>query len=52
MQKDINDMTKGVEFYPIRHSGLAPESIEQPVDGKSRVDFTMDASSGVGMTKY
>jgi hypothetical protein len=22
MQKDINDMTKGVEFYPIRHSGL------------------------------
>ncbi len=52
MQKDINDMTKGVEFYPIRHSGLDPEFNEQPADGKSRVDFTMDSSSGVGMTKY
>jgi len=50
-------MTKGVEFYPIRHSGLDPESIERPVDGKSRVDFNLDSGSGsgmtgVGMTKY
>jgi len=45
-------MTKGVESYPIRHSGLDPESIEQPVDGKYRVDLTMDSGSRAGMTKY